>query len=147
MSSNYLKLFNRQKKLQKDVFGYGKELSELPMQQRLGAIKDFTLAATDELHEALNEAGWKPWATRKFINEEAFKSELVDVFLFLLNLWFLGGGEADELIDKALAKQQKNILRQSKGYDGVFGKCPKCHRAYDDTAVNCREGFCENEPN
>src|SRR5580765_5496197 len=44
------------------------------------------LSLEDELHEAMKECGWKPWASEKYMNREAFMKELVDAWHFLMNL-------------------------------------------------------------
>lgn len=104
------------------------------------AIKFITwnvLAMTDELHELLNEVGWKPWATSKHVNIEAAQGELVDVFHFFMNLALVLGMNGDDLSNAYLAKRLKNLKRQDEGYDGVSTKCPGCKRALDDEGTSC----------
>jgi hypothetical protein len=55
-----------QKQLQVEAFGA--DPSVMQDADRIQYIKDMVLAATDELHEALAEVGWKPWATSKHLN-------------------------------------------------------------------------------
>ena len=95
------------------------------------------LALTDELHEALGETGWKPWATSRHVNLTAFKGELVDAFHFFMNLMLAVGMDGDELFERYHEKRAKNAKRQAEGYDGVSTKCPGCKRALDDAAVDC----------
>lgn len=112
-------------------------------------IRNMTLALLDEMHEALNETGWKPWASSNHINEEAFKNELVDAFHFFMNLMLVVDMTPSELYIRYRRKREKNIKRQDDGYDGL-DKCPSCKRAYDDDAVKCLPvdthgiGFCEH---
>lgn len=135
-------IFERQRKLQEESFGV--KLDELSDEQRSQFIKDMILAATDELHEALAEVGWKPWATSRHINREAFVGELVDVLHFIVNLWLAVGATPEEVQDRYQQKADKNAKRQQDGYDGVWGKCPECKRAFDDAGVMCSaEEGCE----
>jgi dimeric dUTPase (all-alpha-NTP-PPase superfamily) len=99
-------------------------------------FKDMVLALTDELHEAMNEIGWKPWATSKHFNTEAVKGELVDCLHFFINLCLVAGLEPDSLHSRYVTKNKKNALRQMEGYDGL-NKCPGCKRALDDAATEC----------
>lgn len=138
-------IFERQRYMQEDVYGY--DFAGMTDEDRVAFIKDMVLAATDELHEALNEVGWKPWATSQHVNRDAFKGELVDTLHFFVNLCLAGSIDPQELFEGYMAKSQKNVRRQQAGYDGVSGKCPMCRRAYDDEAVQCSPGtnvsYCE----
>lgn len=100
------------------------------------------LALEDELHEALAETGWKPWATSKHINREAYASEIVDAFHFFMNLMLVVDISVDELLEKYFEKRGLNEKRQSDGYDGVSTKCPVCKRAFDDVSVLCTPDKC-----
>lgn len=95
-------------------------------------LKDQVLAMLDEGHEALNEMGWKPWATSRHINREAFAGELADILCFLVNLALGVGMTAHDLFLLHQEKARRNIKRQQDKYDGVTGKCPGCNRAIDD---------------
>ncbi len=108
-------------------------------EERIAYFKDMVLAATDELHEALAETGWKPWATSRHIDAEAAFGELRDAWQFLMNAMFVITQEPPEELARHLhvAHQEKvarNIERaaQPGGYDGVSDKCPQCHRALGD---------------
>lgn len=83
-------------------------------------IKWNVLAIEDELHEALNEVSWKPWAKDEFIHVEAFLGELVDAWHFLMNL-ILTVATADEFAEAYFAKVKVNKRRQEAGYT-VEGK-------------------------
>lgn len=116
---------------------YGMEPLQLEGEERIQFFKDMKLALEAELQEAMDEMGWKPWATSKHWNEEAVKGELIDAWHFFMNLLLVAGMTPDELYSRYVAKRTKNIKRQEHGYDGVSGKCPICKRALDDTAVTC----------
>jgi dimeric dUTPase (all-alpha-NTP-PPase superfamily) len=90
------------------------------------------LATEDELHEALQETGWKPWASDRSLNREAYINELVDAFHFFMNLLLVAspGMDPEEIAAdfevKYLKKRGVNAQRQQEGYTGQ--KCPACHR-------------------
>jgi len=100
-------------------------------------IREQTLACTDELHEALAETGWKTWAKNPHINEEAMRDELIDAFLFLLNLMNVASMTPEQLYHGHAKKVANAIKRNNDKYDGVSTKCSACKRAYDNDAVRC----------
>lgn len=116
--------------------------TELSDEKKMDFIRWNVLALEDELHEALAETGWKPWATTQHINRDAYVSELVDAFHFLMNLMLIVDCNADEFLTKYAEKRKLNIKRQEDGYDGVTGKCSNCKRALDDVAVLCVTTHC-----
>jgi hypothetical protein len=127
-----------QNELQIEAYG-GEAPNDLDPDSKLEFIRWNVLALEDELHEALQECGWKPWAKTNHLNTDAFQSELVDAFHFFMNLMLVTGMTAEDLITGYRAKRQKNIIRQQDGYDGVSTKCVSCWRALDDDAVMCYE--------
>jgi dimeric dUTPase (all-alpha-NTP-PPase superfamily) len=129
-----------QYELQKQSFG--NDPKALNDEEKLDWIRWNVLALNDELHEALAETGWKPWAKSKHINREAYVSELVDAFHFLMNLMIVVDCSAEEFLAVYFEKRGLNALRQANGYDGITGKCPDCKRALDDKAVTCTETGC-----
>lgn len=118
-------------------YNNGKAIEDFSDAERMEAIRDNILACTDELHEAMAETGWKPWATSNHINVKSFHSEMVDAWHFFMNLMLHSGMTADDLYQGYVDKHQTNIKRQDDGYDGITGKCPICKRAYDDKGVKC----------
>jgi dimeric dUTPase (all-alpha-NTP-PPase superfamily) len=132
------------------IASYKKDPVGLDEETRTEFIRWNVLALEDELHEALGEVGWKPWATSRHLNREPFKKELVDALHFFMNLMLAADIDADELLDAYQAKREVNAKRQADGYDGVAGKCPRCSRALEDvpptySKVLC--GICElNDP-
>lgn len=119
-----------QRALQKNAYGMVPE--EMDGEQRAQYVRDMVLACTDELHEALAETGWKPWASSRHLNRDAFVGELVDAWHFLMNLMLVAGVNEEEFTEKYMAKAIKNSARQKGGYDGVSSKCAECHRALDE---------------
>src|SRR5580765_565598 len=108
---------------------------------RIRYIRDMILALENELHaEVLQEVGWKPWATKRFINTDAYLGELIDVFHFWMNLVLASGLTPQTLGPKLAAmyeeKRQRNFVRHANGdYDGVTGKCWSCRRDLGDTGT------------
>lgn len=133
--SDLNQLFEAQRQLQ--INSYGKDPADLEGVERIQFYKDMHIALMDELHEALGEVGWKPWATSRHVNEEALQGELIDAFHFFMNLCMTAHLDPFELVQKYMAKRDKNAKRQEEGYDGVSTKCPVCKRALDDDAVLC----------
>lgn len=127
-------IFTRQAQLQQLINGY--TLTDQDVETRIANIKENVLACTNELHEALNETGWKAWAKTRHINEDNLKKEIIDVFCFLLNLALHAGMDSYEFFDKFITKNQQNFERQRNGYDGIAEKCPHCSRALDDVGVS-----------
>lgn len=129
-----------QLELQKNA--YGNDPSALETNEQLDWIRWNMLALEDELHEALAETGWKPWAKSKHVNRDAFVGELVDAFHFFMNLMLVVDCSAEELLDKYFQKRRVNQQRQADGYDGVSTKCVTCRRALDDPATQCTTESC-----
>lgn len=140
MSNNFEAMLAAQRALQ--INSFGNNPGELSQEEAVEFIRWNTLAATDELHEALAEVGWKPWATSKHINREAFISELVDAFHFYMNLMLVVNCSVEEFTEAYFKKRSINEQRQAEGYDGVAGKCHRCKRALDDPAVLCDAIVC-----
>lgn len=96
-------------------------------------------ALVKELGEALDEVGWKPWASSRHCDADAAIKEMVDSWHFFLNMLLaIGAWSGWELEDIATffgqyyaEKREINAQRQVEGYDGVSGKCPVCKRAIE----------------
>lgn len=119
---------------------YGIDPPTLDGDERVEFIRWNVLALEDELHEALGEVGWKPWATSRHLNRESYVGELVDAWHFLMNLLLVAGVTEEEFVARYDAKRRRNAERQVEGYDGVADKCPKCWRALDDKHTGCKLG-------
>lgn len=124
------KCFQLQKDLQEKA--YGKDITDLPIAERIEQFRIHMLALNDELHEALAETSWKPWQDAEYWNEREVKGELVDAFHFFMNLCLLSGMTAEELVERYEAKRKVNIKRQEDGYDGVSTKDPVTKKALDE---------------
>lgn len=111
-----------------------KETNDLEL--LMSMIRTQTLACIAELMEAMDETGWKPWASSNHFNVEAFRSELIDAFRFWMNLVHISGMSAQGVFNHYQESLVKTRDRVTNGYDGT-NKCPGCRRAYDDTYVTC----------
>lgn len=115
----------------------GHDFEKMTVRKRIAYILEMSYALTDEIHESTKEVGWKSWARSKHINEEAYRSELIDAFFFLLNLMFAARMTPMDLFRGYKAKLAKNFARIRNRYDGVSTKCKVCKRDYDDAGVEC----------
>ena len=115
-----------------------------PQQLTGDAMADFmrwnAFALEDEIHEAMAEVGWKPWATNRSIAEDSFLGEMVDAFHFFMNMLLCALPDSPEVIAEKFKtayykKNQINAQRQEEGYTGT-NKCPGCHRDLRTTAEN-----------
>ncbi len=114
---------------------------------RIEYIKEMVLAATDELHEALGEVGWKSWASSRRIDRDAYLGELIDVLFFLMDLFIVVDTRGSEVTDRYLKKLAINTTRAKGTYTGVDEKCSTCRRALDDPAVTCTPTECGDAHN
>lgn len=89
-------------------------------------------ALSAELHEAIDETPWKPWASSTQFDRRAVIQELVDAMHFMANLLRAVGCTGQELTREYLKKNRRNLERQLEGYDGKLEKCGNCRRALDD---------------
>lgn len=141
---NLWNTFGAQADFQRHIGAHPEDIED--PQELIDYIVYMKTALDDELHEMLNETGWKPWATSRHINLEGMKSELVDAFQFFMNLCFAAKMDANELMIRHAEKLQKNYERADNGYDGVSTKCAWCGRALDDTYVLCGRSVDPNKP-
>lgn len=116
MSDKLEEIFELQARLQRERF---RDPSRLNREEAIEFIRWNVLALQDELHEALQEVGWKPWASSCHINRDEFIGELVDAIHFLVNLFLVVGATADEVAERYAKKNHKNHLRQERGYTGL----------------------------
>jgi dimeric dUTPase (all-alpha-NTP-PPase superfamily) len=135
-------MLKAQRALQVDSFKQDPCLLE--GEERIEFIRWNVLALEDELHEMLQETGWKPWATSRHVNADAAIKEMIDAWHFFMNLLLaIMGPEigidlvvgripeevfTDIFVVRYLDKVKVNAQRQKDGYDGLTGKCVKCHR-------------------
>lgn len=123
--------------LQEDYqeFMYGGKPKDLALNAKIDAFKTMFIALVCELVETMDEVGWKPWATSRFINVAKAKGEVVDQLHFVMNEALLLGMTADELYKKYVEKNERNRARQRDGYSGVDEKCITCARDLQDVKI------------
>jgi len=120
------RMLNQQRALQRRINGY--DANDQTVEQRIANFKISMFALMAELYEAVDEMGWKEWATSRHFNASRVQNEIVDAWHFFMNLVTLSGMSADDLYDGYMRKLAVNHKRRDDGYDGVTGKCPQCHR-------------------
>lgn len=137
-SPSLAELFLRQHQLQRESFKLDPCL--LSGSEQAEFVRWNVLALEDELHEALAEVNWKPWATAEpgVRDYDAFLGELVDAFHFLMNLALVAGFDPEQaahaFAHRYAKKADRNAERQEEGYTGL-AKCPRCHRDYMEGTV------------
>jgi dimeric dUTPase (all-alpha-NTP-PPase superfamily) len=133
LSSDLGKLIEMQRQLQ-IKHQRGGDPSLLDPDERADFMRWNAFALEDEIHEAMQEVGWKPWATSRHVNQPEFMGEMVDAFHFFMNMLIcvFPGWSSEEIADEFIAmyeeKNQINAERQESGYDGVSSKCQTCGR-------------------
>ena len=82
-----------------------------------------TLAAIDELMEAIRETSWKNpayikggWKKTQSFNNEKFKEEIIDIWHFLINLTIAARMDEKELVKRFINKNLENSNRKDRGY-------------------------------
>lgn len=119
MSDILEEIFELQRQLQVQKF---RDPARLSRDEALEFIRWNVLAAEDELHEALQEVGWKPWATSRHINRHEYVGELIDMLHFVVNLFLVVGVTPAEVLERYKLKNAKNHRRQEDGYTGEKDK-------------------------
>jgi len=132
----FTRLLERQRQIQR-IYLDGKTPQELPPDRKMAFLMETSAALMCEVTEAMNETGWKPWASSQHINSDAYREELADIFIFLMNLLLIDDMQMMELARLVDAKQTKNVKRQMEGYTGVTEKCPRCKAALDGAGIGC----------
>lgn len=107
-------LLSRQRAMQEAV--YGVKPHELGGADLAEYIRLNVLAATDELHEVLDETGWKPWKRGELgeVNRQRYADEIVDVLAFVANLAVAVGIDGHELTWRLVGKWHENERRQAE---------------------------------
>lgn len=107
-------IFDRQKYLMEKVYNIGHD-----RKSQTECYRTTTLAAIDELMEALHHVPWKPWSKRELWDWEELHAELADVFTFFIQLCVLVGIDADKLKELYFQKSRINKARQDSGTYGI----------------------------
>lgn len=137
MTDKLTEMLRAQLELQRQSFDV--DPTTLEGEERAEFIRWNVLALEDELHEALNEVGWKPWASDRSIDRDLFLKEMVDAWHFFMNLLLVGSSTEPDLLAEIFTsmyqeKRQVNADRQAAGYTGT-DKCPQCGRDRATTQI------------
>jgi len=101
----------------KKIFEKQQELQEhLGTEYNQEFITTMTVAAIDELLEALRETPWKPWKKNQVHNKQRVKEELADALHFFVNLCLANDITAEELFSEYMYKNKENKKRKDEGY-------------------------------
>lgn len=131
-------IFGHQKYLMEDVY----KISNDP-KSRVDCYRTTTLAAVDELMEALHHVPWKPWSKREDWDINELHDELVDVFTFFVQLCHLAGMGPERLERGYFEKAKVNKDRQESGTYGVEHLHPAITQYQLDELYNVAEsGEC-----
>mgnify|MGYP003152002322 CR=1 FL=1 len=114
-------IFKHQKELQEKLGIYDKIGKDDKLKQQY--INQMILALHEEATEIMRETCYKNpeympfgWKKGQKFNNENFKDEIIDIIHFVMNLCIISGMDSDEIYNRYIGKQQKNIERQRDGY-------------------------------
>lgn len=79
---------------------------------------NFLVAIEDEIGEVRDELNWKWWKNPKVVDISATRNEIVDIWIFLIELTISSGMSLPELEERFDAKTAENHARQ----DGTSSK-------------------------
>lgn len=105
-------MFDKQEKLQN-------RLGNMPTINgglNIDYIKDMSIAAIDEIMEALRETPWKPWKKNQLYNQEKFQDEIIDLWHFVINLSLASGMSEKDVYKKFVFKNNINEKRRKNNY-------------------------------
>ena len=96
-----------------DPFG----IISAPIEEKEYYTKENLVYIIDECTEILDWINWKPWKrTRKEVNVEEVKYEIIDILHFWVNLCLIWGIDVDDVYRYYFHKQRINVKRQDTGY-------------------------------
>lgn len=149
LDPRFNRLLTRQDQLQ--AFLLAQQVQDMDPQTLAAYIRTQAYAMIAETVEAVDETHWKPWATppqdgQIVPNKARYVGELADVFIFFMNLMIAGDITMSQLAEAVDAKQTKNLMRWTNGYDAKATKCKGCKRSYDDPEVHCYPAAGNDEP-
>lgn len=78
--------------------------------------KEYYIALTIELSEVINEINYKQHKSKKIVNREFLKEELIDVFKYYLNILLMWDIQPKEFLDIFIKKSDKvnNLYKETK---------------------------------
>ena len=134
-------IFARQEYLMKEVYKIESE-----SKSAVDHYRTTTLAAIDELLEALHNIPWKPWSKRELWDYDELQNELVDVFTFFVQLCILAGMCHGDLKRGYFRKSKINEARQESGTYGADSPMPELSQDLIDSLFETAElGECTTD--
>jgi dimeric dUTPase (all-alpha-NTP-PPase superfamily) len=94
----------------------GVDLSQLPEEEQVKWVLNYSRAMTQEIAELTDSVPWKWWAKYQTFDRQNAKVEVIDLFHFLISLAQTLGMTADDVFDAYVKKNQVNHERQEAGY-------------------------------
>lgn len=105
MSNSLQRIFDFQKAFQSELHGI-----ELPALNN-AVIGEYALGVFTELGEALAvNKNWKKWRCQSEFDEQAFREEIADIWLFLVNITLASNMDAEDILAEIERKQ--TIIKQ-----------------------------------
>jgi hypothetical protein len=102
-------LFQMQKALDVDIILKHPDKTNKTLSEWVMGI---TIAMESEIDEIRREVNWKWWKGEKEINDTALKSEIIDMWHFLISMSMKAGMTADDVLAIYKEKNAENFARQ-----------------------------------
>jgi NTP pyrophosphatase (non-canonical NTP hydrolase) len=108
---NLQDIFECQKRFQEDL--YSINFDTLSISQRIKILKDYAVGLLTEIAEVFQLLPYKFWRKQRSvkINKEHLKEELIDVFIYVINLFVLFGFSENDLFTEYSKKYNKILKR------------------------------------
>jgi len=104
-------IFECQKKFQERL--YSINFDTLPLSYRIKILKDYVIGLLSEIGEVFQLLPYKFWRKQRIIkvNKKHLKEELIDVFIYVVNLFVLFGFSEKDLLTEYSKKYDKILKR------------------------------------
>jgi len=94
----------------------GVHTENLPEDQQVHWVLNYTRAMQQELAELVDSVPWKWWAKYQEFDQQNARVEVIDLFHFLISLAQVLGMSPEDLYQAYLKKNEVNHQRQNRGY-------------------------------
>jgi NTP pyrophosphatase (non-canonical NTP hydrolase) len=104
-------IFECQKIFQEKL--YNVNFNHLSIPQKIKILKDYVIGLLTEVAEVFQLLPYKFWRKQRIvrINKEHLKEELIDIFIYVVNLFVLFGFSEEELLTEYSKKYNKILKR------------------------------------
>jgi len=116
MEDKFERMFEEQKKLNSYISDSQKKQESGYDFSEKEWIDKITTAIIEEAMEIKEHSNWKWWKKPRDIGKEDLKEELADLLHFWLSLCLKLGFTPEEMFEKYMEKNRKNMERQDNGY-------------------------------